>query len=162
MPSQALLHILISALFITLTFSSSPSPAPSPQSAYYPDNSPSMSPQSGNSDGPSSDVTLSPSQSLPPLSGTPDDDSYVDDPSPDVKSSPALAPSEASDVTPEEVKSEERKESSDKGMSGGKKVGVAFGLIAAACFVGFGGVVYRKRQDNIRRQQYIAAQRLEF
>lgn len=47
------------------------------------------------------------------------------------------------------------------GMNGGKKAGIAVGVIAAACLVGLGGLVYKKRQDNIRRSQYGYAARRE-
>jgi hypothetical protein len=39
-------------------------------------------------------------------------------------------------------------------MSGGKKVGIAIGVIFAFVLVGLGGVVYKKRKDNVRRGQY--------
>lgn len=48
------------------------------------------------------------------------------------------------------------------GMKGGKKAGIVFGVAAAACVVGFGGVVYKKRQQNIRRAQYGYAARSDF
>ncbi|KAJ8751293.1 hypothetical protein K2173_016475 [Erythroxylum novogranatense] len=44
--------------------------------------------------------------------------------------------------------------SKTKGMNGGKKVGIAIGLIMTAAVVGFGAVVYKRRQQNIRRSQY--------
>ncbi|GLU11790.1 hypothetical protein SLE2022_285120 [Rubroshorea leprosula] len=43
---------------------------------------------------------------------------------------------------------------SDGGMSGGKKAGIVVGVVAAACLVGMAGMVYKKRQENIRRSQY--------
>nr|XP_043611882.1 proline-rich receptor-like protein kinase PERK1 [Erigeron canadensis] len=142
------LHIFTFILLFALTISSSPvsSPSPSPSPLY------SLSSQS-----------LSPTQ--PPIQQSGSDYSFQDpwSPSPALPNTPsslAPGPTEASDVG--DMKSEERKESPDKGMSGGKKVGVAFGLIAAACFVGFGGVLYRKRQDNIRRARYSQSARLEF
>lgn len=51
---------------------------------------------------------------------------------------------------------------SSGGMSGGKKAGVAIGVISAACIVGLGALVYKKRQQNIRRAQYGSAARREF
>lgn len=39
-------------------------------------------------------------------------------------------------------------------MSGGKKAGIAIGVIAAAAAVGLAAVVYKKRQENIRRSRY--------
>ncbi|XP_022958106.1 lysine-rich arabinogalactan protein 18-like [Cucurbita moschata] len=53
-------------------------------------------------------------------------------------------------------------ETSKGGMNGGKKAGIAVGVIAAACFVGVGGIVYKKRQDNIRRSQFGNAARSSF
>ncbi|KAL0390113.1 UNVERIFIED_CONTAM: hypothetical protein Scaly_0368400 [Sesamum calycinum] len=56
----------------------------------------------------------------------------------------------------------ETKDDSSGGMSGGKKAGVAIGVISAACIVGLGALVYKKRQQNIRRAQYGYAARREF
>ncbi|KAI3450559.1 hypothetical protein Pfo_007224 [Paulownia fortunei] len=55
----------------------------------------------------------------------------------------------------------EAKDNSSGGMSGGKKAGVAIGVIAAASIVGVGALVYKKRQQNIRRSQYGNAARRE-
>ncbi|KAJ0810331.1 hypothetical protein HanPI659440_Chr01g0025841 [Helianthus annuus] len=152
MATNTLLHLLTFTLLFTLTISSpSPSPSPAPP------------PQSGSDD----DSLPEPSLSPPPSDLSPDYDSpSLDQPSPPSSSpspSPLLAPSpvEVSDETAG-VEREEAKESDSGGMSGGKKVGVAFGLIGAACFVGFGGVLYRKRQQNIRRARYSQSARLEF
>ncbi|KAM0052784.1 hypothetical protein Hdeb2414_s0007g00252371 [Helianthus debilis subsp. tardiflorus] len=150
MATNTLLHLLTFTLLFSVTISSpSPSPAPPPQSG--------------------SDDDSLPEPSLSPLQSdlSPDYDSpSLDLPSPPSSSpspSPLLAPSpvEVSDETAG-VEREEAKESDSGGMSGGKKVGVAFGLIGAACFVGFGGVLYRKRQQNIRRARYSQSARLEF
>ncbi|KAJ0623634.1 hypothetical protein HanIR_Chr01g0034351 [Helianthus annuus] len=149
MATNTPLHLLTFTLLFTLTISSpSPSPAPPPQSG-------------------SDDDSIAISSSSPPSDLSPDYDSpSLDLPSPPSSSpspSPLLAPSpvEVSDETAG-VEREEAKESDSGGMSGGKKVGVAFGLIGAACFVGFGGVLYRKRQQNIRRARYSQSARLEF
>ncbi|MFS7907356.1 hypothetical protein Hanom_Chr01g00070371 [Helianthus anomalus] len=148
MATNTLLHLLTFTLLFTFTISSpSPSPSPAPP------------PQSGSDDDSLPEPSLSPLQS----DLSPDYDSpSLDLPSPP-SSSPLLAPSpvEVSDETAG-VEREEAKESDSGGMSGGKKVGVAFGLIGAACFVGFGGVLYRKRQQNIRRARYSQSARLEF
>lgn len=48
------------------------------------------------------------------------------------------------------------------GMSGGKKAGIGIGVVAAACIVGVGALVYKKRQQNVRRSQYGYAARGEF
>jgi hypothetical protein len=57
--------------------------------------------------------------------------------------------------------SEGDEEEESEGMSGGKKAGIAAAVIGAACLVGFGGLVYKKRQDNIRRSAYGYAARRE-
>ncbi|PWA39916.1 hypothetical protein CTI12_AA566830 [Artemisia annua] len=62
----------------------------------------------------------------------------------------------------ENVKSEERKEGGSGGMSGGKKAGIVVGVVAAVCFVGLAGVLYNKRQQNIRRAEFSSAARREF
>ncbi|KAK2971653.1 hypothetical protein RJ640_010894 [Escallonia rubra] len=43
---------------------------------------------------------------------------------------------------------------SSKGMSGGQKAGIVFGVLAAAGVVGFGGMVYMKRRNNVQRSRY--------
>ncbi|TXG73857.1 hypothetical protein EZV62_002436 [Acer yangbiense] len=120
-----------------------------------------------------------------PISGSPENPpvgsplSYSPSPSPspsDLKSftpSPAPAPTEtgdsapapsltASDLNHSDMNSDKGEESSDDGgMSGGKKAGIAVGVVAAVCLVGFGGLVYKKRQDNIRRSEYGYAARRE-
>lgn len=54
------------------------------------------------------------------------------------------------------------KEDSSSGMSGAKKAGVAIGVVGAAVLAGVGVVVYKKRQQNIRRSEYGYAARREF
>ncbi|XP_022986136.1 proline-rich receptor-like protein kinase PERK12 [Cucurbita maxima] len=79
--------------------------------------------------------------------------------------SPNLAPTPAADSDFRNSISNNggvESESSKGGMNGGKKAGIAVGVIAAACFVGIGGIVYKKRQDNIRRSQYGNAARSSF
>lgn len=62
-------------------------------------------------------------------------------------SSPASDSQVAKDVT--QVSTNEEKTSGR-----GKKVGIAVGVVAGACVVGLGALVYKKRRDNIRRSQY--------
>ncbi|CAH8267500.1 unnamed protein product [Arabidopsis lyrata] len=79
-----------------------------------------------------------------------------DSQSPSSSASPSPSP-EASDLNHSDIKGIEGEKSSSGGggeMSGGKKVGVAFGAIAAVCVVGVAGFVYKKRQENIRRSRY--------
>ncbi|KAF3567860.1 hypothetical protein DY000_02018139 [Brassica cretica] len=42
----------------------------------------------------------------------------------------------------------------EKSSGGGKKAGIAFGVIAAASIVCVGGYMLKKRRDNIRRSRY--------
>ena len=76
---------------------------------------------------------------------------------------PSPAPSNASDINHSDVNAHggETEHSSGEGMSGGKKAGIAVGVIAAAVMVGIGGVVYKKRQENMRRSQYSYTARRE-
>nr|GLL31066.1 cyclin-dependent kinase inhibitor 1C-like [Ipomoea trifida] len=52
------------------------------------------------------------------------------------------------------LKAQKDSDDSDSGMSGGKKVGIAFGVVSGACLVGLAAKVYKKRQENIRRAQF--------
>lgn len=71
-------------------------------------------------------------------------------------------PSVASDINVKAGSgSQDDEEQGSEGMSGGKKAGIAAAVIGAACLVGFGGLVYKKRQDNIRRSAYGYAARRE-
>ncbi|KAJ9178129.1 hypothetical protein P3X46_010039 [Hevea brasiliensis] len=82
--------------------------------------------------------------------------------SPDNSGVPAPAPMEPSDINHSnnvEAGGDQAKE--DSGMSGGKKAGIALGVILALCVVVVGGLVYKKRQDNIRRSRYGYAARGE-
>lgn len=75
--------------------------------------------------------------------------------SPGASPAPVPSPDGESDVNHESADSVSKDEKdSPGGMSGGQKAGVAFGVIAGACIVIFGGVLYKKRQDNVRRSQY--------
>ncbi|XWS74273.1 hypothetical protein CRYUN_Cryun02cG0200800 [Craigia yunnanensis] len=78
-------------------------------------------------------------------------------------SSPAPSPDDASDINHGNINAEgsEQNTGGNGGMSGGKKAVIVVAVVAAACLVGFGGLVYKKRQDNIRRSQYGYAARGE-
>ncbi|KAL7616893.1 hypothetical protein Lser_V15G02504 [Lactuca serriola] len=159
MKITCLLHaFVITTFFILAVYSSDPPEFPP---------SPSPAPELGSDDSYPVPSYSSPSPYDSPLATPPSDLSpspSVDESSPSSFSpspSPSPSPSEASDMAAD-LKSQEPKEPSSEGMSGGKKAGVAFGVIAAACFVGFGGIVYRKRQQNIRRAQYSYAARMDF
>ncbi|KGN46836.1 proline-rich receptor-like protein kinase PERK9 [Cucumis sativus] len=121
-----------------------PSPTPLP---HAPASSPVESPLHSPPAPPPSDLphTPSPAPLLPPVS------------------SPSISPaadSDSSNIT--SGGGGEDSEVSKGGMNGGKKAGIAVGVIAALCFVGIGGFVYKKRQDNIRRSQYGNAARSSF
>ncbi|PON76814.1 hypothetical protein PanWU01x14_031340 [Parasponia andersonii] len=75
---------------------------------------------------------------------------------------PAPSPSQISDISHKDTNDRgEPEEEEESGMNGGKKAGIAVGVIAAASLVGLGGFIYKKRQDNIRRSQYGYAARRE-
>lgn len=85
----------------------------------------------------------------------------------DQKESPSPSPAPAPDVAAD-VSHDDRTTASDLkpnddsgGMNGGKKAGITIGVISAACIVGVGAVVHKKRQRNIRRSQYSYVTRRE-
>ncbi|XP_042475382.1 classical arabinogalactan protein 6-like [Macadamia integrifolia] len=141
-----------------------PAPAPAPEIAGTHSSSPiglPPSPETGApSPGPSSEYNSPPAPTPSDLGSTPSPT-----PSPEI-SSPAPTP-DASDINhnakgaaqDETVNSDPA--TSGGGLTGGQKAGVAVGIIAAACIVGLAGIVYKKRQDNIRRTQYGYAVRRE-
>ncbi|KAI5413191.1 hypothetical protein KIW84_057700, partial [Lathyrus oleraceus] len=49
---------------------------------------------------------------------------------------------------------EKTDDSSAEGMSGSKKAGIAIGIIVAASVLMLAGMVYKKRKQNLRRNQY--------
>ncbi|XP_009592134.1 uncharacterized protein LOC107796385 [Nicotiana tabacum] len=149
---------------------SSPSPAPeaggdvvSPPPTSAAPESPAPSPLADVISSPPSPppTDRSPDSAPAPSPGEADDDATSNEsPSP----SPAPAPSDvvASDISHEST-AEANESSSGDGMNGGKKAGVAIGVIAAACVVGLGALVYKKRRQNIRRAQFgYAARRSDF
>ncbi|KAI3706402.1 hypothetical protein L6452_24118 [Arctium lappa] len=154
MATDRFIYLLAFTLLFTLSVSSDPpqiSPSPVPQLGS--DDSPSIpSPSPTTTTG--SPPAPPPSADLPPA------------PSSDTSSPPSLSPAPelavASDVSSANVKTEESKEASSGGMSTGKKAGIAIGVIGAACVVGFGGMLYKKRQYNIRRAEFSSAARREF
>ncbi|XP_057473575.1 vegetative cell wall protein gp1-like [Actinidia eriantha] len=116
-----------------------PSPSPPPELS-----SPPAPPPSDLAPGSSPSPAKSPSKESPAPVPLPENPSDI-----------SSDRSEVNDVSAKE------KESSG-GMKGGEKAGIVFGVIAGACLVGFGGMVYKKRQDNIRRSQYGYAARTQF
>ncbi|GLT56773.1 hypothetical protein SLA2020_297920 [Shorea laevis] len=118
------------------------SPAPAPESGDTPSLALPPSPFG------SPDFSPLPASPPSPVAPSPTDLSPTESPT----SSPSPAPGE-SDINHVNVPVEEDKKS-DGGMSGGKKAGIVIGVVAAACLVGIAGMVYKKRQQNIRRSQY--------
>lgn len=164
-------HIFTLALLILLfnspvSFSVDPpetSPSPSPDHGA---DVPSLEPNK--SLPPSPSLSPSPSVNSPPA--PPPDLAQESSPSPaptpanstePLKKSPAPSPSEAGDVSHADSSDMEAGEESSEGMSGGKKAGIAIGVVAGVCIVGIGALVYKKRQQNIRRAQFGYAARRE-
>ncbi|KAL8090442.1 hypothetical protein AgCh_039778 [Apium graveolens] len=77
-------------------------------------------------------------------------------------SSPSPTPSHDNkrDSPPSPSPRSAKSKGSSKGMSGGQKAGLAFGVIAGAALLGFGGMVYAKRRKNIRRSRNIGSVQL--
>ncbi|KAK8562252.1 hypothetical protein V6N13_019716 [Hibiscus sabdariffa] len=157
------LCFLTLALFLLLELSfaaDSPAPAPPPSLGgdlpphlaptpvtEYPDSPPAISPSSDAS--PPAPLAPSPSDlgegsSLPPTS-------------------PSPSPDEVSDINHSNINADVGKENTGggEGMSGRKKAGIVVAVVIAACLVGVGGLIYKKRQDNIRRSKYGYAARAE-
>ncbi|KAK9079088.1 hypothetical protein SSX86_000758 [Deinandra increscens subsp. villosa] len=159
MAIKSSLYLLTFMLLFTLSVSSDPagtSPAPSP--VPVPQLGSDDSPPLGSPPSPPPASDLSPSPVLSPSA----DDSKAPTPSLSPSLSPAPEAADAGHLSSANVKSEELNKSSSGGMSGGKKAGIAIGVIAAACVVGFGGLLYKKRQQNIRRAEFSSAARREF
>ncbi|KAI3688183.1 hypothetical protein L1987_81892 [Smallanthus sonchifolius] len=152
MAFNSFIYLLAFTLLFTSSLSSDPaglSPAPAPQLGS--DNSPPLPVPSA------SPPTASP-PSLPPPSDLPPSPSLNKSPTP----SPAPETAADNDLSNANVKSEEPNKSSSGGMSSGKKAGIAIGVVAAAFVVGFGAILYKKRQQNIRRAEFSSAARREF
>ncbi|KAL6510912.1 hypothetical protein OROGR_022036 [Orobanche gracilis] len=159
---ESIIHALSTTLLFAFIFSarptfsadssvSSPSPSPHPPADDIspPPFTPSPSPAVPNS------PPAPPPSDLPPNSPSPAPSSGDDDAS--RKKSPSPAPAVAGYVSHEDQSSGadlETKDDASGGMSGGKKTGVAVGVIASVCIVGVGALVYKKRQMNIQRSQY--------
>ncbi|KAL6516661.1 hypothetical protein OROGR_019966 [Orobanche gracilis] len=159
---ESIIHALSTTLLFAFilsarrTFSadssvSSPSPSPHPPTDVIspPPFTPSPSPAVPNSTPAPPPSDLAPNSPSPAPS--PGDNTAAR------KKSPSPEPAVAGDISHEDQSSGadlETKDDSSGGMSGGKKTGVAIGVIAAVCIVGVGTVVYKKRQKNIQRSQY--------
>ncbi|KAJ6670438.1 PROTEIN putative-RELATED [Salix viminalis] len=179
MGSTTRLVIVLALLLLQISSSSSssssaetpeqspPSPSPSPEEPVAPANSPLLSPPLPS---PSAD-TGSPSDSplVSPPAPSPSDSPLVSPPAPPPSelvpsgSAPASPLTEGSELnhSNNNVDAGSGDEGESKGMGGGKKAGIVVGVIVAACMVGLGGMVYKKRQNNIRRSDYGYAARRE-
>ncbi|XAR59965.1 hypothetical protein NMG60_11033162 [Bertholletia excelsa] len=125
----------------------SPAPAPASNAASPPPANPSPTPT------PTPTPTPSPSPSAGSSSSpAPSPRGHAPDSSP----SPSGTVTSRSGVSPVG----EGKKSSG-GLTSGQKAGIAIGVIAALGVVVVGAIVYRKRQQNIRRSQYGYAARRE-
>lgn len=140
------LLLLSLSLHITVSADSPPSPSPSlsPQSpAYSPSPSPSVPPPS-------------PAPASSPLGSSPPAPSPMNPPS--YGPSPAPSPADSTSINHRGVNGR-TEHPSGGGMSGSKKAGIALGVIIAASVIMLAGMVYKKRQQNIRRSQYSYATR---
>ncbi|KAG8387684.1 hypothetical protein BUALT_Bualt02G0046900 [Buddleja alternifolia] len=156
----------VALFFASLLFAGTASSADSPEL------SPSLAPQlppedTSPSPSPSPALALSPPapppSDLAPTSSSPAPSPGDDDA--DSQNSPSPAPAEVGDINRADQSNAgdvEAKDESSGGMSGGKKAGIAIGVIGAACVAGVGVLVYKKRQQNIQRSQYGHAARREF
>ncbi|XWS53265.1 hypothetical protein CRYUN_Cryun11dG0142600 [Craigia yunnanensis] len=154
---MAKLGFLAIALFLVLELAfavDSPAPAPSLGADSPPQLAP--TPYTGS---PDSAPSISPVTSVSPPAPSPSDLEHGKSPA----SSPAPSPDDASDINHSNVNADGSEEmiGGEGGMNGGKKAGIVVGVVVAACLVGFGGLLYKKRQDNIRRSQYGYAARRE-
>ncbi|KAK2424765.1 alpha carbonic anhydrase [Trifolium repens] len=135
------IFLLTLSLHVTADLPPSPSPSPSPQS-------PSPSPS------PSQAITPSPYNHPPASSPVV---SFPPPPSPSIpitsSSSPAPSPEDSNSINHIGV-DDGTDDSSGEGMSGSKKAGIAIGIIVAASVLMLAGMVYKKRKQNIRRNQY--------
>ncbi|OMO67472.1 hypothetical protein CCACVL1_20499 [Corchorus capsularis] len=150
----------ISLLVVFQLTSSADSPVPAPAPSLGADSSPQLAPppETGS---PHSAPTISPVTSAsPPAPVAPSPSDLEGGKSP--ASSPAPSP-DASDINHSNINADGSEEyvGGGGGMSGGKKAGIVVAVLVAVCLVGLGGLVYKKRQDNIRRTQYGYAARRE-
>ncbi|KAF8396578.1 hypothetical protein HHK36_018202 [Tetracentron sinense] len=156
--------LLLVFLLAELTTSVDPpeiSPGPAPEIG---DHSPNPQPPSPHIGAPASEPPL-PDISSPPAP-PPADHAPGTSPTPSSPgSSPTPSPSDFGDINHESSDSGgdglESKGSSG-GLKGGQKAGIVVGVIIGACLIGFGGLVYKKRRDNIRRTEYGYGVRREF
>lgn len=128
--------------------SSSPSPSPVPGGPLRSSPAPSPSPS------PSPENLLSPlAPALPPEVPSPA-------PTPSATPSPAPVPNNE-EIQSGEVADQAGRDGEGGGMSGEKKAGIAVGVVLGLAILAGGAVLYKRRQDNIRRSRYGYATRME-
>ncbi|CAI8592461.1 unnamed protein product [Vicia faba] len=136
--------LILLTLSLHVNADSSPSPSP-PQSPFLsPADTPYPSPsQQSPADTPSpySPLDLSP-PAPPPLNPTP------------VSTTPAPSPEDSTLINHIGLDEKIDDDSSAEGMSGSKKAGIAIGIIVAASVLMLAGMVYKKRKQNLQRNQY--------
>lgn len=157
-----LLHRSCSVLTLLLIFSIATSdgqvptsPSPAPENAADAPFSPSSSPQLVGAPA-SSPLSSFPSPPAPvpdlSLGSTPPLSPHIPSESP----VPSPSPSESDYVSRngKDLNSTGAPQESSGGMSSGKKFGIAFAVIVLAGLAIFAALVYKKRQENIRRARY--------
>ncbi|XVF20227.1 hypothetical protein REPUB_Repub11eG0179600 [Reevesia pubescens] len=161
MEKLGFLSIALLFLVLELTFAAdSPAPAPSLGA----DSTPQLAPSSVTGS-PDSSPTISPvTAASPPEPIAPFPSDLEQGKSSSPASSPAPSPDDSSDINRSNINAEGNEENTGSGgggMIGRKKAGIVVAVVVAACLVGFGVLVYKKRKDNIRRSQYGYAARRE-
>ncbi|XP_022846410.1 proline-rich receptor-like protein kinase PERK12 [Olea europaea var. sylvestris] len=104
---------------------------------------------------PAPSASLSPPPGPPPSGLSPAlSPTLTNSSAPHKSPTPAPAPSVAGDAEVNASNVESEPDSSSGGLNSGQKAGVAVAVVASACIVGVGALVYKKRQQNVRRSQY--------
>lgn len=127
------LSLFVLTLSLHVTADSTPSPSPAPA------NTPSHS-LSAPSHPPASSPLVSSPPAPSPLNPSP-------------ISAPAPSPEDSTSLNHIDVDEKTEESSTEGGMSGSKKAGIAIGIIVAASVLMLAGMVYKKRQQNLRRNQ---------
>ncbi|XP_057479249.1 pectinesterase inhibitor 10-like [Actinidia eriantha] len=158
--------VLFALLSLHLTESadpphSAPTPAPNSGADSIPPTPESPSPASPSpSTGLRSPPAPPPENSAPGSSPTPSPVNKSPTPAP-APAPVTAAPGDAGSVKSNVNDSAEEPKESSGGLGGGQKAGIALGVVAGVCLVALGGILYRKRQQNIQRSQYGYAARRE-
>lgn len=127
--------LLTLSLSLHVTADSPPSPSPAPSLSPSPTDTPSP---------------YYPPASSPPVSSPPAPSPLNPSPIP----TPVPSPEDSTSLNHIDVDEKTEDSSTEGGMSGSKKAGIAIGIIVAASVLMLAGMVYKKRQQNLRRNQY--------